>query len=380
MENITEVNVFAVGDSAKISTWSNVPFFFTQTLISKGIKVNRVNIEPSRLLRKAYELTIWKVLRLFNHNTSYEYFRTLTNYIDTKLRIRKAVKRYPRANLNIFLTFSFSASGLNGKPTIQFCDWTYDHYFKYSQNRKPDFLEGLCVKRENKQIEMSDLVIALFPGVACYMKKYYKNPNIFYLGNVINSIETVDAKQVLENKDNSNSIVFIGSSDKYIEGAVQLIGAFKKLKNEMPQLTINLIGIKNSDLKNNIPLGVKCYGYLDKGKDEDRETYYSLLRNARIFVNTTPKWGAFSAAIEAMYFHNPVIVTNYQEFTETFGRNINFGEFCPDNSPDSLAICIRKIFSDHDYKQMCINAHEAVKEYTWDALITKIIKMAKEKL
>jgi hypothetical protein len=47
MIKIKEITVFTIGDSKKMSTWSNVPFFFTETLISKGVKVNRVDIGQS---------------------------------------------------------------------------------------------------------------------------------------------------------------------------------------------------------------------------------------------------------------------------------------------------------------------------------------------
>jgi hypothetical protein len=183
-----EVTVFTNGDSKKISTWSNVPYFFTETLISKGIKVNRIDISPHCFLKKVYNIILRGLLKVINRNSTYEYSRSFIHYFDVRRRIKKALTQCKNSDANIFLTFSFSSAGLTNKPIVLFCDWTYDHYFKYFLNRKPDLLELSSIKREDKQIESSDLIFVLFPCVAEYMKSYYKNKNIFYLGNVINSL------------------------------------------------------------------------------------------------------------------------------------------------------------------------------------------------
>jgi len=63
MSKIKELTIFTSGDSGKISTWSNIPYFFTQTLLSKGIKINRVNISPSIFFSKFFNLTIYLVIK-----------------------------------------------------------------------------------------------------------------------------------------------------------------------------------------------------------------------------------------------------------------------------------------------------------------------------
>ncbi|MFC1760264.1 glycosyltransferase, partial [Candidatus Neomarinimicrobiota bacterium] len=325
-----EVTVFSNGDSSKISTWSNIPYFFTETLLSKGIKVNRVDLSPAYFIKVIFHVTLYRVLRIINKNSTYNYFRSFIHFTNVKYRIKKAIKQYPNSDANIFLTFSFSSVGLTKKPSIQFCDWTYDYYFKYFLDRKPDFFEKRCIKRENSQIEGSVLVFPLFPSVAEYMKKRYKNANIHYLGNVINSLYVVSEIDILKHKENSNNILFVGSK-KYIEGAKSLINAFEKLKQKLSQLTLHIIGMDAGDFES-LPKDVYCYGYLDKGKNDDRELYYKLFREAKLFVNTTPKWGAFSASIEAMYFYIPVIISPYNDFVETFGNDIDFGYYCEQNS------------------------------------------------
>ena len=375
-KRINEVIVFTNGDSRKISTWSNVPFFFTETLISKEIVVNRVNISPNPLLQKFYNITFLKIAKLFFRNTTFGYFRSYIHFKIVRNKIKKAIKQYPNAEALIFLTFSFSATGLTTKPIIQFGDWTYGHYFKHLAKRQPDILEKQSIKREDAQVNGSDLILALFPKVAEYMKSRYSNKNIYYLGNVINSSLSASMHELLEIKKQSQNIIFIGSI-KYLKGVRSLISAFDILKSKYPSLSLHIIGINKSHLKN-LAKDIHCYGYLDKGKDSERELYYQLLNEAKLFVNPTPGWGAFSASVEAMYFYTPVVVAPYDEFVETFGKEMKAGVYCRDDSKSSLAEAIEQIIDDKHYEQICINSHNAVKDFTWDSYIDKVIVKMEE--
>lgn len=373
---IREVTVYSNGDSRKISTWSNVPYFFIETLISKGIKVNRVDLSPSFFLKAIFKLSLEKILKVIYKNSTYYYFRSLIHFTDLRYRIRKAIRQYPNADANIFLTFSFSSAGLTDKPSIQFCDWTYDYYFKYFLDREPNYFEQQSIKRENAQIEGSDLIFPLFPSVMKHMKKTYENENIYYLGNVVNTLHEVAEIDILASKDNSNNILFIGSK-LYIKGAVALIQAFEKILQYLPQLHLHIIGMDAVDFRS-LPKSVICHGYLDKGKNDDQALYYKLLREAKLFVNTTPKWGAFSATIEAMYFYTPVITSPYDDFVDTFGRNIDFGYYCEQNSPGLIEENIMKIFSNNSYKSLCVNAYKSVEGFTWKNYIDKLIQISED--
>ncbi|HEY8781724.1 glycosyltransferase [Flavobacterium sp. UBA6046] len=242
--------------------------------------------------------------------------------------------------------------------------------------RNADIVERQSIKREDSQIEGSDLVFSLFPNIADYMKQRYENENIYYIGNVINSLYEVSETD-LDIKANSNNLLFIGGK-KYIEGAKTLIAAFKRLINNRKELKLYIVGIETTEFED-LPKNVFCYGYLDKGKDQDRELYYKLLKEAKVFINTTPKWGAFSASIEALYFYTPVIITPYDEFLNIYGKEIDFGFYCEKNSDILIEQKILKILNDKSYRDLCINAHNSVKEFTWDAYVDKIIKKIEEK-
>lgn len=371
MAKIEEVSVYTNEDSEQLSSWSNVTFLFTKTLISKGIKVNRIDLSPSPVLSQLFNKSIWRIFRLFNRHNSYTYFRTLLHFMIVSARIKKAIREFDHSQAHIFLTFSFSSAGLTDKPSIQFCDWPYAYFIDFFENRKPDFLERQGIKREDNQIEATSLVIPLFPRVAKYMRKRYKNENILYLGNVVNSLNDVPQLNIIENRQKTNDLLFIGRK-KYIDGAQTLIKAYVVLKNEFPDLQLHIVGMNEMDF-DPLPGGINCYGYLDKGKEMDKELYYSLFQKAKVFINTTPKWGAFSSAIEAMYYYLPVIVTPFSEFVETFGTEIGFGYYCEHNSVDLLCTTIRKVLNHKSYHSLCNQAHLAVKDFTWSAYIDKVL-------
>jgi glycosyltransferase involved in cell wall biosynthesis len=373
MRTIKEITVFTNGNSKKIKTWSNVPFFFTTTFEKKGVKVNRIDISANKIIRELFNITVSKTLNLIYKDNSYDYFRSYIYFFFVRRKIKKAIKRYPRSDAFIFLTFSFSASQLTNKPIIQFCDWTYDHFFKYFENRKPNFFELQSVKRENSQINGSNIVFPLFPSVAKYMKEKYTS-KVIYLGNVINSWHEPIEQEVLKIKKQSEKILFIGSP-KYMEGAFALLKAFNTLKKHRPSLSLHFIGLRESQF-GEIPNDVHCYGYLDKGEERQRELYYKLLKEAKVFVNTTPRWSAFSASIEAMYFYTPVIVPSYEEFVETFGEQFFGGTFCNDNL--YLSEKIESIFNSDCYEQICRNANSLVKDFTWDSFVGKMIAEMKK--
>ncbi|HJT81144.1 MAG TPA: glycosyltransferase family 4 protein [Chthoniobacterales bacterium] len=373
-----EITVFADGDSSKLTTWSNVPYLFTETLRSKGIKVNRVDIHQNFKIKNWWDRTMGRVLLHFvNEDTSYTYFRSLPHFLDVRGRIRKAMKARPNSDANVFLTFSFSSAGMTQKPTVLFCDWTYDHWLKNHAGREPDPFEKRSVRREDRQIEQADLVICLYPGVTRLMRQKYRNPNIYYLGNVVNAVcEPDEQSKMLERKRHSARLVFVGAV-KYRVGARALCSALEILRNEFPDMNLDLIGMTDQEI-GPVPAGVRCHGHLDKDQPEQRALFYNILGEAKVFINTTPKWAAFSAAVEAMYFYTPVVISPYSEFVEMFGNEINFGEYCNDNSPVAIASGIRKILQRPDYDQLCVNAHDAVRDYRWDTYIDRVLAKIEE--
>ena len=312
--------------------------------------------------------------RLLRKDDFYQYIRTSFYQKEGNRKIKKACIKYPDADAHLFISLSFSARHCSSKPSILFGDWTIAYYYKYFLEKEPGKLrEFAAIKRQNAILENADLVISLFPGITDYLKNYYKNPNIRYIGNVVNNIKAEPTDNLIEQKEKSNKILFIGSR-RYRDGAMQLINAFTKIKEIYPRIELHIIGMTKGDL-GIVDDQIFTYGYLDKGKTADRDLYYQLLEQAKVFVNTTDKWGAFSSMVEAMFYFTPVITTAYNEFVKTFGSEINFGYYS-DAGPDTLYKLLAAVFSEkHKYSGLCNAAHSSVKNFTWDNYIHNFLQL-----
>src|SRR5690349_7929035 len=116
MARINELTVYTHGDSGKINTWSNVPYLLTTTLEKKGIKINRVNINPGKWREKIFDRVIWRVLRrLLGKDNFYQYIRTGFYQAEGKNKIRKACRLFPNADAHLFISMSFSAAHCSKK-------------------------------------------------------------------------------------------------------------------------------------------------------------------------------------------------------------------------------------------------------------------------
>jgi len=360
-----KIMVITEGDANKASTWSNVPYFLTKTLEEKQYKVYKVDISINKIIPAIFS----KFIKLFLRNTSYSSNRTRLYTKLAEQKMKRAINKYPDVDFIIVTNFSYSPYKYTNKPIILFSDWTYEYYIKYFQNRLPDYFEKKEIKRQNTQIENSTCIITLFPQVCEYMKRYYNNNNIYYLGNVVNTIEKIDSK-IINEKEKSNKVLFIGNK-KYIMAAKELIEAVRMINNK--NIELHIIGLKNEEL-NCYDKNIYCYGYLNKSIQKEKELYNNLLENAKVCVNTSEKWAGFSSIVECMYYYTPIITTPYIEFIQTFGENIEFGYYCKENKAEIIKEKIEEIFKQESYKEMCIKAHESVKDFSWDNYVEKMIK------
>ncbi len=373
MDKIRKINVFVPGDSSLLNTWSNIPYLLTMTLEKQGYIVTRINIEPNHFFQKFWNNVLFRVISKFFRNTIYWYDRTLICYIETFIRIWFQNRKYNDADLNLFVSYSFY-NPFSSKPNVLLSDWDYETMIKEKRLRNPYFFEKWSIKRQKKIIQRADLVISLFSSAAEDMRVRYNKSNIVCLGkNVINVFfdREINENEILERKQISNKLLFIGSI-KYFEGAKLLIDSYSRLKPLYPLLELVIIGI-GKEYFPALPEGVTCYGYLDKGNKKENERYYDELINARVIINATPVWAGYSSTIEGMYFYTPVIVSPYSDFVNEFGKELDFGFYCQEFDVNSLKETIELLFQRNDYQQLCVNAREKVKEYTWENYVTKLM-------
>jgi len=407
---LKEVIFFTIGDSTNASVWSNVPFCFSKALEQKDIVVYRVNISAPQWLVSFYNLFLRRLINILTIGKIHACYASKTHWfkIIAEKKIKKAVIKHSQADYCFFMGYGFY-NKWNDIPSLLFSDWTFETDIK--KRGKPGPLHCRAIRQEKEAIENSGYVVSMFAECAEEMKKRYSKANIHFLGgNVINDLsglrlretnpnppclgredQTIDEQEkieisssskviyiddLLEKKAKSKKLLFIGRKTTYLEAAKKLIEAYKLLKREedYKDYTLDIVGCATSDFES-LPKGVTCYGFLNKSEERDRKIYYDLLLNAKVLINPTPKWGAYSSTIEAMYYYTPVIVSPYETFVNEFGRIIDFGLYNEHYTAEGIAKDIETVFFNNDYKSLCYNAHNRVEKYTWSNYVDKVLKL-----
>ena len=375
---IKEIIFFSLGDSNKISTWSNVPYLFSKELEKKGIIVHRINIEPNQAIRYRYNAIIHKIYNLIWPGNIYYYERSLLFYYITNHKIKKAVRQFPNADICIFCTFSFY-NKFSNIPSLLFCDWSFNQLICERLNRKPSYIENEFIKREHDAIFHAEFVVSLFPECAKKLKEDNPSSNIHYLGkNVVNSVynEKMNEKEILINKNKRKTVLFIGNQNNptYLKTAQIIAKSFLVAKKTITNLELHIIGIESPQL-GMYDSSIYCYGYLHKENDQECEIYYNLLLHSSLIINTTPLWAGYSSIIEAMYFYTPIIVYPFKDFVKEFGATISFGKYNSSNNVNDISIDICDILTSSHYTDMARTAHLQTKDYSWENYVNKLFNL-----
>lgn len=368
-----EITVFSCGDSRSLSTWSNVPYLFTKTLEEKGIRVNRINISPNKVLNRIFNTLSYKIFkRCLRLRTCPEFHRTWMHRYIIYRRIKKATKQYPHSELNLFLSFAFF-NPYSDKPNVLWCDWT-DAVVIERLGREPMWYERASLRHETKVMRKADLVYTMFPKCKEQMEKMYGRKIRYLNRNVVNTVYKgiFDIDEVIANRMKSNKILFVGNL-LYKDSALQLISATALLREKNLQLECHIIGMTEKQLlgERTKPEWVRCYGYLHKDIEEECNLYYQLILDARMIVNISSRWAGYSSIVEAMYYGCPVIVSPFDDFVAEFGLQIGFGVYCHE---DDLAQQIFRVLHAEYYVDLCHSAHKHVKTYTWSNYVGEFLE------
>ena len=122
---------------------------------------------------------------------------------------------------------------------------------------------------------------------------------------------------------------------------------------------------------------MKVHGYLDKEKPEDKRKYYELLSNARLFVNTTPGWSGFQALMEAMYFHNPIVVRPNESLSSYFPNLKELAYILEEGGASLVALLLRSFSDGARYQSMSKVSRQSVEASTWSNFTDGVIKLFK---
>jgi glycosyltransferase involved in cell wall biosynthesis len=378
---IRKVTVFVNGDSTQRKTWSNVPFFFCKALEDRGIIVNRVNVQDADRIKNGLVILI---IRIYNKlirvivNKHAFLPNSLTWIYQRKVKkiINKGIADFSDSDLAVSISFSFNARNKKGIKTVMFSDWPLSYSIAEHFKRSPDVFEKIAINRQDKILKGADYILTLFPETQIHMERKLKK-KVIYLGNVVNSEKKImqnDFEYIATKKYHSRKLLFVGG-DKYYHGAIELIKATDILRNSGKYFEVHIVGMErgNFDAKY-LQDNVYFYGYLDKDIEDDSRLYYTLIEQAELIVNTTPMWGGFSAICEAAYFLTPIICGYYPDFIRTFGVLSQAAQYC-ENDRNEISKAVNKIdsFEYEIYKNVCIEIHNKVEDFTWDKYVDRLL-------
>lgn len=361
--------------SKDYKSWSNIPYLLHKNLEKEGYNVVNLILRELWPVKFIFNLPVRLFIKYFFLKTTYYYVRTPLHFFFTYI-----YSQYIRLISNpsdVMLVQGFSYPIPNGKNRmLLFGDWPSSYLFEKFLKRLPSRMEMKSVAREDRVIEMADAVVTLYPDVRDYMLRRYENKKIYYFGNVINVDEhTKISIDILDKKKHSNRLLFIGKAF-YIDGANELIHVVEKLRGLGYDLHVDIVGIEPCLIRKRFDW-LSIHGYLDKANLADKNKYYGLLENAKLFVNTTPGWNAFQATLEAMYFYNPIVVRPNDSLIQTFPRLDAFSYLVEDGRSSLHNEIIKSIECVDVYLQKCKQAHMAVEPHTWGSFTKKLIELIK---
>lgn len=192
---------------------------------------------------------------------------------------------------------------------------------------------------------------------------------------VIGAGINLDVIPEIADKDyRKKNIVFIGA-DFYRKGGMNLLHAFKFVRDVYPQARLHIIGPHNLSIPSEYAQGVVCFGFLSKNKLTDKIKFEQVMNDSTIFVlpSTYEPFGI--APLEAMAYEIPCILTNAWAFPEMVRAGIN-GELVECGDVSDLAEKIIFLFKNPDRLQEMGKAGKklVLKNFTWNTVIKKLIK------
>lgn len=370
---IKEIIMFCYGDSSQTSTWSNVPYMMSRQLERRGVTIHRVNIAPNKYISKVYNLAMSRLFR----RKGYTYIRTALFKFFTELRIKHAVKRHNLSDFCIFLNFDYY-NKFSNIPSLCFSDWTYEKFLlERINNADIRDCDKRFIEQQNDVFRHAEIILPLFSESIDDILRHVPSAKVKSIKeNVVNNLYSGNVDESVIHAKKRKTILFIGGP-KYKQGLMLLIESLKLVAREK-DIELNVIGMTSCEMSE-VTFPIKYHGYLKKDDTQQCLLYYSLLLESSILINPTPYWGAYSSIIEGMYFYTPIIVSPYKQFILEFGENIDFGLYTDSTTADlSKKINYLLDLSPEAYAEICRNAHNRVKDYTWDNYVNKMISIMEQ--
>jgi len=375
---VHRVILCADGDSSDINLWSNIPYLLGAELERRCIELIRVNLQAPWLVRRLWRYSFGIRHKLRHWHTSVDFYRSQTNHWLTTRCLNQAIQRHGGPG-TILINLSISAAPtLSTIPVVLLSDWSYHHYITTHLGRQPDRSEQATIGRDSAAMDRASLVVLLFPESAARLQQQIPAGRFRFLGHVIND-HPLAPQSPLEppaaRPHRPWRLLFVGRP-RYQEGLDLLLKALSLLPADQ-SVKLDVIGIGEGSLSTTSETQpqVKLHGYLNKADPTQRNTFYRLLNEADLILNTSSQWGGFSATVEAMHRYTAVLTAPYAEFQTIFGNEISFGHYLYELTPAAVAHAISAEIQDTDIiieHQTC--APNAVQDFTWTLFVDRLLE------
>lgn len=366
-----EINLYTMGDSASIYTWSNLPYFFSKALIDRGVRLNRIDILPTgNLLYRCWQagLRLWAaaMLRLDGRKRNREPCHDPISILMIERKIRKETRKHPNARLNLFLTFSFSSHTFSPIPVAQYCDETYELLLEDTE-RKRRPMDRWLIRRETGHLQHANHIFTTGNRCADFIRARYGLRNVRVLPSGVN-LETppeINEAEVLAAKRENKMILFIGIGVQK-RGIDVLLEAFRIFnRKNSDEFTLHLVG----PLRDTMDISdrhVNCHGYLNKGNPAELATYLNLLKTARLFVMPMREGPLPGVIKEAGLMYTPVVTTNIWQVSDIIKDGVN-GMLLDRPLAEDFADRMHALVNDlPTWERMAKNSHRMAQSYSWD--------------
>lgn len=374
------INLFTLGDCTDVSTWSNLPFYLYQALRRRA-RVTPVNLIPLdvpayRAWARVMDLYD-RSLRVFRPDYSRDSLRTRSYHTLVNHELRKTAYAHRDADLNLFLTFSFSSRRYSGVPVAHYCDRTYEHHLE-EIGKVPDRNDRRFIRVDRENIENADLVLTTNqPCLEFIQTRYRPRRAVNLRAGTNSSVPEIDPHPVIESKRQSKDVLFVGRGVRR-RGVDILIPAFRIFNERFRgEFTLHVVGINPRELPADMAQapGVRFYPYLDRRVPAELAQYNHLMRSARMFV-CPMRPGPFPGVVREVMWHcTPVVISDVSwDLVQDGEEGLVAGAL----DAHQFARCMEMLVVDSAaWERMARRAHETARELTWNRTVDELLTLVR---
>jgi glycosyltransferase involved in cell wall biosynthesis len=171
---------------------------------------------------------------------------------------------------------------------------------------------------------------------------------------------------------NARRLIFVGR-DWIAKGGPKVLRVFRSLRTRFADLTLVVVGPSTLPVELSGEAGVEFYGFLDKSDTAQLQTFQDLLRTATVFVLPTEYDSFGIAALEAMAFALPVVLSGADALSEIVVNGVT-GITVDASDENALEAALASLLADSVNAKLMGSRGRArvIENFTWPAVAARI--------